>query len=374
MAMRAAVLAGATAAALAAGAARGDDIIPVSGIPYMGVQVTDVSGLEISFRWGGRTHRKPLSEVKSIRLTDYPAITAAEDLLAKGKAAEAADAYDKSARSFGADDWQSRLIRHRRLLAADRAGRVGRAVADWLAIVEEARTSRRALALRPSHLGRRGSEDNAKAIDLLAARLETPPVPDELKAPIGRLLVDLYTLEGKQAKADEMKKLLRAAPAPPPKGGTTEPPANEQPVEVSSAGLGAQLAAVAEDIKGRRYASAMQAIQNNLRNYQERELPQAMLLLGKAQLLSYENGAARSRETLNKAGLNFMWVVVAAHPGSAEAAEAMYLAGRVCRLLGNRTAADNAFRDVVRSCRNSRKEWADKAAAELRGKGGAAER
>jgi len=58
----------------------------------------------------------------------------------------------------------------------------------------------------------------------------------------------------------------------------------------------------------------------------------------------------------------------------AEAAEAMYLAGRVCRLLGNRTAADNAFRDVVRSCRNSRKEWADKAAAELRGKGGAAER
>lgn len=363
-------IAAAVAGVLAAGA-QADEIVMKNKMAYTGVNIVDVSAGAIVYKLGSGSNKKLLADVAAIKLDDKGVeFNKAEQLAAGGKASEAVDAYDKAAEAFTADDWQMKLIRYRRMAQANAAGKTAKAVGDWLALAEESNYSRTVLAMRPTNLGKRGSEDVTDAIEMLTAKLEDLK-SGEGRSTVGRLLVDLHLLQGNQAKADEVRKTLGAAPvtSTTASGGATSAAAAEKlatdDVPIPSGGS-ATLSAAAEDVKGKRYASAIQAIQGNLPRYEESELAKALLLLGKAQFLSVGKGGERRAETLREAGLNFMRAHIAS-PGGSEAAESMYMAARVCMALGNKTAAQNALRTVAGEYKG---EWADKAKAAL---GGAAD-
>jgi TolA-binding protein len=355
-------MAAAMACVLSGGAAA-DELVMRNKTPYTGIKIIDVQAGNIVYKLGSNHNRKPLADVASIKLADKGAeFNRAEQLAAAGKAAEAVGAYDKAGEALAAGDWQMRLVRYRRMAAANAAGKIARSAADWLALVEESKASPQVLAARPTNLGSRGSEEAAEAVKLLTARLEDMKAGDGRVA-VGRLLVDLHLLQGNQAKADEVDKSLGAATTG--AAGGTVAGADEPSIDGAaiSTDVSAALKGPAGDVKGKRYASAIQTIQGNLDRYDESELPKALLLLGKAQFLSADSSGEKRAQTLRQAGLNFMRAH-AASSGGAEAAEALYMAALACRALGDKTAARNALRELAGEYKG---QWADKAKTALGG-------
>ncbi|MCD6303877.1 MAG: hypothetical protein J7M21_02825 [Planctomycetes bacterium] len=351
------ILAGAT------GAARGDTVT-VRNIPYANVRVTDAANCKIAYRLNGRIIEKPIKDVNSVHIDNRPMINRAEQFMRAGKAVEAVMAYDAAEASPSVQPWQKRLIRYRRLRALDAAAMVGRAVKEWLAVVDENSASRGSIELAPTRLAKRGSPENARAISLLEARLKQAKTV-ALIAKIKGLLAALYAAEGKTAKAAA----VRSAGTVPAGGGN--PPGGAEDVSAAVAGLPArgQLRQAADLINAGRYDEAAEAIRQRLRRYSGRELPAALLLRGKALLLKYEKTQPRDRKTLLEAGLCFMRVASGFDPSYPEVPEALFLAARVCELLGNKVAAQNTYRMLASKFRLRAPKWAQKAQAALAGGG-----
>ncbi len=317
------------------------DQVTVSGLPYPNVEIIDCSNCRITYTLRGRSIRKPMSDVVAVTIDGQDALNQAEKQLAAKQPAKAVALYDRALAS-AKRDWMKRLIRHRRLRAADAAGMTGRAVQDWLAIVDANPGTRAALALAPKKMGPRGSAENAKAISLLEERLKATK-DTGLTARIRRLLRDLYTLEG---QTEKIEALTSAAPAA---GGDDngDDDGAAPPVTFSSGSLSGQLKEAAEMLEAGRYAAAADGIKARLRRYTAAELPTALLLRGKALLMMYEKGGSRDRQTLLDAGLCFMRVAACHDPALEGVPEATYLAGRVCELLGNKVAAQNTYRWLI---------------------------
>ncbi len=325
------------------------DQITIRNIPYANVRVTGVANCKITYELRGRSYDKPCSDVNYVHVAAAPGLTKAEDLMKAGKAAEALAAYDKIATAEG-PEWLAGLIRYRRLRAADAARAIDRAVEDWLAVVKECSGSTASAALVPKGLGKRGSTGNDDAVALLEEAVKRKGSP-AFRAAARELLLSLYELEGMTDKA----KALGAG------GVSTSAPTI---VQVSPGTFGGQLAEAANQIKAGRCADAADAIKARIRRYSDRELPAALLLRGKALLIMYEKGAAKDRKTLLAAGLCFMRVASCISPGEPEVPEATFLAAKVCEHLGNRVAADNAYRLILQ--RHPGTERAKQAQAALR--------
>ncbi|HUS93499.1 MAG TPA: hypothetical protein VM695_16700 [Phycisphaerae bacterium] len=357
---RTARLAAVVAVLAAARAAAWADQATISNIPYTDIQITDADGGKLTYALRGRNYDKPMTEVSHLQVMGRTALNQAENQLKAKKPAEAVALYD---RAFAQADeaWLKRLVRCRRLVALDSAGLIGRAVEDWLTIADETSAGRAAIVLAPSRLGQRGSAENAKAIQLLEGRLKTRNVA--LLARVKQMLRELYTVEG---AADKIALLDGAGPAgggDNGNGGTT--PAPIAPVRVGGEGLSGQLKEAQDQINAGRYAEAADNIKARLPRYSNADLPTALLLRGRALELQHQKSGGGDRSLLLEAGLGYMRIVSCFDPSTAGAPEALFRAGQVCQRLGNKVAAQNAWRLLMERSPDS--EWAKKAEAALGG-------
>lgn len=334
------------------GAALGDQIT-IKTVLYSNVRVTDAGDCKITYEVGGRSREKPCGDVNYVYIASQPGLTKAENLLRENKFAEAVAAYDKLAAGEAGRGWLARLVRYRRLRAADAGRMTGRAVEDWLAVAKECGGSADAAALVPKGLGKRKSAGNAKAIRLLAAARKQKASP-AFQTAVKGLLLSLYELEGKTDEASALR------------GGGGSPAATTMTsteMTVSAGKLGGQLQEAANQIKAGQCAAAADGIKARIRRYSARELPTALLLRGKALLRMYEKGAGKDRKALLAAGLCFMRVASCVSPSEPEVPEATFLAAKVCEHLGNKVAAANTYRMI--SQRHPDTKWAQQAQAAL---------
>jgi TolA-binding protein len=322
--------------------------LTIRNIPYPNVQVTDVANCKISYQLRGSGFERMLRDVNLIHLDGRNDFNEAEKSMKAGQAVEAALLYDKAAQAETAKSWRMWLIRHRRLRALDAAKTIDRAVEDWLAIAERNAGSRASLALCPTGIDTDDTEAIATAARLLKARL--PGAKDKAYQASIRAL--LKRLGDKPATGTGATATPTGAAPGPDVGMRTD-------VSVGAGSLRGTLKEAADQIAGGQYAAAATKIRSGLSGFSSRELPVALLLQGKALLLSYEKGPAKSQATLLEAGLSFMRVAACMDPSTPEVPESMFLAARVCAHLGNKVAAANAYRRIRQ--RQADTEWAKKA-------------
>jgi len=351
---------------LAGGLALADsaDSLVIGKILYQNVQVTDVSNGKITYELNGRSYDKQLSDVSYIKLTAQGAFSKAEDSFKDGKFAEAVAAYTAAETSADNLDWLRRLIRYRRLLAAVAAKMPDQAIADWLGIVDdEASGGRVAVVAPPQTFAPKGSPENARAIDLLEKRLVAKG-DATFRAKVKGLLLKLYEIEGRE---DKVKMLLGVAPDTAPTSGPDGNNAGQAPADlgVSVARVSLQLAEAASRIDLGQYDAAAEIIKSKLGRFTNKELPGALLLLGKALQLSYEKGGSKDAEKLKEAGLCFMRVAACFDASTPQVPEALYLGAMVERAFGNEVAANKALKMLVDQHPTS--QWAQKAKAALGG-------
>ena len=342
------------AAASLAAAAPADSVYVQGSPPYLSVRVMNLIGCELVFRaTAGGVIRKPVAEITFLKILGRSDLSEAEQLMKTGEKAIAR--YDKAFRVAG-ESWMKRLVRHRLLRALDQAGTIGRAVEQWLAIVDANEASAQALALRPEKLAPKGSGENARAIELLVGKLGGVSEPSYAAA-IRQLLLKVYWAEGREKQAVALAKAIGESPA------VREPGRERDPRPTPAGTLQAQLEAAAVLIGSGRADQALPQIEANLKSYSHVDLSRALLLAGRAQMqMARKADKDGQRRLLLKAGLNFMRVAFF-FPDRDEAPEALYEAGRVNALLGNTAAARTAFQQVLE--RYPKQKIAQKARAEV---------
>jgi len=337
--------------AAAAVVARADSV-SIEGRPmYSNVEVFDADEGLIKFR-SGRTLIFPVASVTAVRLEAQPLFNQAEKLLADGKAAEAAEAYEK-AMETARNPWMQRLVRYRQLQTLNQAGRIDRAVEVWLSLTE-GKPAEALIQMVPTQCAAKGDPANAAAIDLLKARLAEPATAGNAAyaAAVRNLLLTLLTTEG---RSEEAERLATGETGTGPTDGTTP----EDAAAASEAVRREQLNAAAFLLKQGKAAEALTRLDAMREQLGPGELPEALLLSGLARRQAAAAAAAdKQGPILCQAGLDFMYVV-AYFPDSAQAAEALYHAAGVCAELGNETAARKAYEGVVE--RYGRSEFAAKA-------------
>jgi len=352
-------------AVAALGGAAGADELVIGGLARTGCKVLDVKDCTVLFRLSsGRIVSHPVGRITSATIEGEPAFNRAEKLLNAKNWAEAIKAYDRAEKRSSrvqSRPWLKKLLQYRRLKALDAAAIIDRAVEDWLSIMERnkgsAKTLNNALDLRPTSLAKRGSEGNRKAIALLEARRSRVKNQRYLRA-VRQLLMDLYQKEGRDKDAAAVAAKLAAVvnDGLGPKNGpkSVRPPGRQMLGELRAAEI---------LIKQGQAGKALAQIRANLSRYRPGELPAALVLAGRAQMsLAAEARGQESRKLLIGAGLDFMRVV-AFYPASAQAAEALYQAGRVNQAIGNLRAAGMAYRRLIKGYAGS--DFVEKARAAL---------
>ncbi|MGC9455075.1 MAG: hypothetical protein ACP5HU_09455 [Phycisphaerae bacterium] len=339
------------------------DEVRVGRLPYSGVTVTDFADGQLVFNTSGREITKDLAEVSRIELRGRGSFNRAEELLAEQQYAQAVEAYRQAEREAGSTLWLRRLISCRLVQALDRAGQFDEAVQQWLVVVLENDVAEQVLELRPSNIPPQGQPSNRRAIDLLELRVER--VEDEaLRLAIRELLLELYRREGLGDKAAELAgQMAEPQPQQPQQPGEDTPALTDRPGEGGQAG---QLADIRDLLEQNRPERALEFARARMSRLSHDELPEAILLSGRARLALYE--AQGRREQLLRAGLDFMCVATF-HGDSEWAAEALYLAGEVNRILGNASAARSAWQMVI--ARYGQSEYAERAAGGIERLGGA---
>jgi len=210
--------------------------------------------------------------------------------------------------------------------AMDADGRINEAVKMWLKALTDYNFSANARALIPSVLAERGDETNREAFDLLEAkRAETDAnAEQELWLAIAELQLKIAELEGDTENAERIAEEKIAVAGDNPE------------IRLRSAEVLINEPAKAPDV--------VEIVTGDLYLYGQRQLPQALLLLGKAQAMLAEVDD-QNRTLLLDAGNNLMYVVVF-FADSPQVAEAYYLAAGVNNQLGNAEAARTAYQAV----------------------------
>jgi hypothetical protein len=317
-----------------AGDLRADEITLGKMPPFLESTITDVKEGTISFRPRGQpVTSKPLRDVTKIQLlgNDKEPFNRAEKLqLDANTAAQAVGAYDEAERAMSIP-WQERLLRLRRLAAAQNAGLVDRAVKDWLSAMDESPAAD-VVDFRPKLAAK--ITGAPAAIAALESKLKAVKDP-AYQAAIKGLLLRLYEKEGVKDKAAAL-------------AGELSGPGGAQQAGVSDRDQLRSLGVLLEQGKA---AEALAEIEPRLEQYGEEDLPRAMLLAGKARMKLAEAApdAEAKKKLLVGAGLSLM-KVYAYYPRSADAPEALYLAGQAHLLLPspNPGAAMAAFGQVVK--------------------------
>lgn len=324
------------------------DTVRVGKIPYSRVRITDARDGKVFFQVTPTvTLAKPAHLATLVELEGKTDFNRAEQLLADGKPEQAVAHYDRALSKAGG--WVRRLIRYRRLIALDRAGRIQRAGREWLALVDESADAAEVLNLRPSTPAAKGSARNAGAIELLEARAKRPRIDPLLAEQINALLLVLYEREGRDEDARRMAGRMSEVRLPEkrlPRGG-------------------GRLTAAKVLIDQGEAERALGVIRANLTagRYSDEDVPAALFLAGKAQQkLAEVAGELERRSRIVGAGLDFMRVATFFR-SHARAPEALVGAAEMNAALGNSWAASRAYEAVVRRYPDS--AAARKAAAAL---------
>ncbi len=324
------------AMALLVGSLAAGDTLRVRTLKYPSINITDCKDGKVVFTIGTKSVAKGLSQVRDIAITGADAFNAAEKHLVAGQTVKAIRQYDVAV--IGKSDWMVRLIRARRILALDQAGRIDRAVTDWLWLVEQFGGAQETLKLRPVNIAKKGSNANLAAIKALEAAIVAKPAPDEAyKQALNGLLLSLYKREGRKAAAAKAAGRIVKTHQLPDKTKAAESQSDKLNAMEFLIGQGQAhqvLTAVLEKLRRDAYSRAM--------------VPKALLVLARAQMQLAANSTDDTRRKyLLGAGLDLMRLV-AYYPASTHVSEALLEAGRVNQAIGNNWAASNAYRAAIK--------------------------
>lgn len=353
---------------LACGALQADDIT-VGRLPYSGATILEVKEGTITFRVsaGARRITRPIVDVLHLKLSQADAkdFNAAEDLMKKGKAAEAVAVYDKARKRYH-QGWPASLIRYRYLTALGKAGFIDQAVEEWIAAVDEDKIVEATVKLCPQTLAAKGSPRNAKAIKLLEAKLEK--ITDKQYVTYARQLqMKLYSQEGLAEKAAAVAKSIAGKSGV----GTTDTTGGPKGKPRPMGNTDSLMSAVEVLLQQGSGDKAFEIVNDNIDRFDTGALPRALLLRGKARMVMVKGGGDAGK-LLRQAGLDFMRIV-AHYPESVDAGEALYLAGEVNASLPkpNYAAARAAWQQVLSSYGGTGPlaGRAQKALDQLRGRG-----
>ncbi|HOD82845.1 MAG: hypothetical protein BWX88_04443 [Planctomycetes bacterium ADurb.Bin126] len=341
---------------LVLGAARADEITVKGFPPYSGVQIINVEKGMISFRVAGRNLlARPIAEVERVQITGVEPFNEAEKAISPRSGdpdwPKAVKGYD-AITDMQSRPWLKRLVQYRRLRALDQTAQFDRAVQEWLGLLKDEQDS--AAPLVPTKAAAKGSPANQKAIALLEAARQSVEGKTAGGQAVAQALMQAYRIEGATEKADALAAELAGAPARAPGTGPKTPGGNGGKPALSGA-EGEVLARIqaAETLirpgqKPDLLQSSLQTLQQNLRRCTESDLPRALFLMGKAEILLAETaGSDKQRALYVNGGLNCMRVV-AHFPDAVEASEALLLAGKANLAIGNQQAAQAAFNQVVK--------------------------
>ncbi len=325
------LLAVALASVLLASLARADSIRTKVEV-YEGVKITSVRDGWILFRIGqGKLKAVRVGAVTRLSVEGNESLNRSERLLSARKYDQAVTYYDQLLKD--ADGWQANLLRYRRLMALSAAGRCGDAVETWLDLIDKAEDRAEVLQLRPRRLGEKGSTQNARAIELLAAKLDAIKGDLVYTKAVRALLITLLRREGRAVDAGRVAAGRAMSSRLAPK----------------------QFRSLEGMIARGKADLALVTLQKNLRagRYKEADLPYAFYYAGEARrkLAADADGEDRRRLLLS-AGLDYMRVAAcfASHP---PAAESLRRAGDVHVSLGNVRSARLAYQAVTRRYPNS---------------------
>jgi len=303
------------------------DEMTINKLPYRNIRITGLRDCQVVYERNNREETVPLADVDAIRLEREDELTQAEALAAEGKIDDALKQYLR-ARTAADREWVQQLIEFRRMWAINQAGRIDQAVDIWFDVLKANDASPNSQLLVPTNLAEAGEPANAAAFAKLEERRKQARSDDDkvLWKVIFDLQLRIAALEGDE----ESKQRLSREQLDYLSGG-------QQDV---SAGL--QSASVLME-NPENAADVVNIIAGDLQKYTRNQLPQALLMLGKAQLILAEAADdSPKRPLLIDAGNSLMHVAVF-FGGSPEAPEAYFLAGRANILLGNTGAARKAY-------------------------------
>ncbi|MCD4824601.1 MAG: hypothetical protein K8S55_08335 [Phycisphaerae bacterium] len=335
-------------------------------------EITGYSNYEVALTLdSGLPIGRELLRIKTIEVTNNPVFTKAEKLRAKKDYSKAVAQYRK-AEAAARKRWMKRLISDRSYQAMVDGRMIDQAVKQWLKLVDAASVSQASLKLAPGKFAKAGAATNKKAVKVLedkVTRLMRNKTRNKvyIKAVLA-LVMKIHEADGNSdgvTKTAERISSLDSRPKP------TLQPGDNNGVKTPPVGpRSTKLKALAVRLKAGHPGDVIAAIETHFPKYRQVDRPEAMLLLGKAQLLKYKKDGRKNRKLLIEAGLNLMGVF-SEYESETQAVEALYLASRVSRELGNKPAALRVLRELVNNYGDDEQQdtWVKKAEAELKAAG-----
>lgn len=346
-----------------------DKIVTAKRIPYSG-KLVGCEGYVVAIKLASRrTIKKNLADISQIVAEDNDALTEAEAAVKEKRYEEASALYDKALKN-ARTTWMKRLIGIRRFQALGKSEKIDKSVAEWIKRCDESPAAIE-LKIAPAGFAPKSSEANKRGIAALEKKIKTLEKNlDRNKAYITALL----NLKMKIQEANENQDAvvftvtqIEAVTAGQPR--PTETPA-KKPVAKPAAESAAAPAAATPDApelelktnvgwknldalegllkagKAGKAGAVIEKIQAGLGKYDSKQLPSALLLLGKAQLQKFDADGKTDKKLPVAAGLNFMRVY-ACFGKAPQAPEALYLAGIANEIIGDDNAAERAMKKLV---------------------------
>ncbi len=313
-----------------------------------------------------RELKRPIEDVRQIKLAEHPEFTQAETLRSEKKYDQALAAYQKATGRARSDDWLKQLIQDRVYLTLMESGQLDKAMALWLKMMDESGRSEAVQRLVPKTFAPAGSKANAQAIALLDRKVESlskdPRKNQAYMVQLLKLKMKIQEADGDTAGlAKTLEQIDRVMGKTSPDGPAGTP---TSPAAPAAGGQDTGLMLLESKFKVGKYDEVRQELERKFKSYKRVDRPAALLLLARCQ-----REVARSsqdKELLIEAGLNFM-TVFCEYGGSEQATEALYRAAEVNQALGNQAAARRTLVELVDQFGGAQDPWVDEARAALEG-------
>jgi TolA-binding protein len=353
-----------------------DKIVCTKRLSYSG-KLDDCKDYTVAIKLSSRkTIRKNLTEIAQIVSTSNDALTKAEEAVKKKQFDEALTLYDQALKN-ARTPWMGRLIEIRRFQALGKTGKINGAIAEWIKRCDE---SPAAVGFAPTGFAPKASKANDQAVTTLENKIKVLEkdlaknkvyimgllnLKMKIQEANGNPDAVILTAEQLDAVTSDQprptvisstkapEKTPSESPAPEPSVNPEKKSASEvaivtdEPASAPKAADGWKNLDVLENLlKTGKADTVIERIQTGLKKYDNKQLPEAMLLLGKAQMQKFEADDGTDKKLLVAAGLNFMRVYVG-FDKAPQASEGLYLAGVVNGMIGDKNSGKLAMRQLI---------------------------
>ncbi len=342
-----------------AGAAFGDEIKLTSGLTYRGTVTDYREGRVYLTLRQGRSIDKSLEEISAISLDGRPSFNDAEAAMAKNQHDDAVKLYDRAVRD--ASRWQKELFEARRFAALSKSEQVDRAIGHWLAMLDNEGAKESLLAKQPTNYGQPGSSANDQAISMLSAKARQLQGRDKttyLRAVLQAKLA-IERADGRKQAATETAAQLQQFGVQVSSAPADTRPAQSRPTQAATGMAFADLRKMLDNGQPQPVATEITRV---MPGYDMQDLPEALTLLGRAELAMFEAGGGQDMRLLFRAGKHLV-LVYAEFPSTPEAAEALYYAALVNQHLGDTPAVRAILNEIIEKYPETR--WAQAARRSL---------